>query len=118
MTHTPDFRVGMSGWVYRPWRGVFYPKGLRQSDELAYASARVNSIELNGSFYSLQKPSSWESWRDGTPDGFVFSVKAPRFITHIKRIRDIAEPLRTSSPPGCSPSASSSVRSCGSSHPI
>jgi len=87
------YYVGMSGWTYEPWRGDFYPKGLRQADELAYASEHVNSIELNGSFYSLQKPASWQKWRDGTPEGFVFSVKAPRFITHIKRLDDVAEPV-------------------------
>lgn len=87
------FYVGMSGWTYEPWRGDFYPKGLRQADELAYASEQVNSIELNGSFYSLQKPASWQKWRDSTPEGFVFSVKAPRFITHIRRLDDVAEPV-------------------------
>ena len=85
--------VGISGWTYAPWRGVFYPKGLRQADELDYASHRVTSIEINGSFYSLQMPTSWMSWRDGTPDGFLFAVKAPRFITHIKRLTDIDEPV-------------------------
>ena len=85
--------VGMSGWTYAPWRGEFYPKGLRQADELDYASHHVSSIEINGSFYALQKPSSWISWREGTPDGFLFSVKAPRFITHIKRLEDVAEPV-------------------------
>jgi len=85
--------VGMSGWTYAPWRGEFYPKGLRQADELRYASEHVTSIELNGSFYSLQKPSSWMKWRDETPDDFVFSVKAPRFITHIRRLDDVAEPI-------------------------
>jgi len=87
------YYVGMSGWTYEPWRGDFYPKGLRQADELAYASEHVTSIELNGSFYSLQKPASWQKWRDGTPEDFVFSVKAPRFITHIKRLDDVAEPV-------------------------
>jgi uncharacterized protein YecE (DUF72 family) len=88
-----QFYVGMSGWTYAPWRGEFYPRGLRQADELSYASAQVNSIELNGSFYSLQKPTSWTTWRDSTPDDFVFSVKAPRFITHIRRLDDVAEPV-------------------------
>jgi uncharacterized protein YecE (DUF72 family) len=83
----------MSGWTYAPWRGEFYPKGLRQADELEYASTHVNSIELNGSFYSLQKPASWQKWRAETPDDFVFSVKAPRFITHIRRLDDVAEPV-------------------------
>ena len=89
----PRARVGVSGWVYPPWRGVFYPKGLRQSDELAYASSHLTSIEINGSFYSLQRPASWIRWRDGTPDDFVFSVKGPRFITHMKRLGDIDLPL-------------------------
>jgi len=89
----PEARIGISGWVYAPWRGVFYPTGLRQADELAYASSHVTSIELNGSFYSLQKPASYRRWRDQTPPGFVFSVKGPRFITHIKRLGDIDLPL-------------------------
>jgi uncharacterized protein YecE (DUF72 family) len=88
-----EFRVGISGWVYPPWRGMFYPKGLAQKSELAYASSRVNSIEINGSFYSLHKPSSWQNWRDSTPDDFVFSAKGARFITHIKRLEDVDKPL-------------------------
>ncbi|HEX6954231.1 MAG TPA: DUF72 domain-containing protein [Agromyces sp.] len=88
-----EARVGISGWRYRPWRGVFYPTGLRQADELAYAAERMTSIELNGSFYSLQRPMSWVRWRDGTPDGFVFAVKGPRFITHVKRLGDVDAPL-------------------------
>ncbi|GAA1056087.1 hypothetical protein GCM10017608_12570 [Agromyces luteolus] len=88
-----DARIGISGWRYAGWRGVFYPSGLRQADELAYAAARMTSIELNGSFYALQRPASWQRWRDGTPDGFVFSVKGPRFVTHVKRLRDVDAPL-------------------------
>lgn len=88
-----EARIGISGWRYRPWRGVFYPKGLRQADELAYAAERMTSIELNGSFYSLQRPASWLRWRDGTPEGFVFAVKGPRFITHVKRLGDVDAPL-------------------------
>ncbi|MBM7505622.1 DUF72 domain-containing protein [Agromyces aurantiacus] len=88
-----EARVGISGWLYRGWRGAFYPNGLRQADELAYASARMTSIEVNGSFYSLQRPANWHRWRDGTPDGFVFAVKGPRFVTHIKRLRDVEAPL-------------------------
>jgi uncharacterized protein YecE (DUF72 family) len=72
---------------------VFYPKGLVQRDELAYASRHFPSIELNGSFYSLQRPESYARWRDATPHGFVFAVKAPRFITHVRRLRDIDAPL-------------------------
>lgn len=81
--------IGMSGWVYAPWRGVFYPKGLRQKDELAYASAHVTSIEINGSFYGLAKPASWTSWYAGTPEGFVFAVKGPRLVTHLYLLRNI-----------------------------
>lgn len=88
-----EARVGISGWRYRNWRGDFYPKGLRQADELAYAAERLTSIEVNGSFYSLQRPANWVRWRDGTPDDFVFAVKGPRFITHIKRLGDVEAPL-------------------------
>lgn len=86
-------RIGISGWRYAPWRGVFYPKDLPQRAELEYASRQVASIELNGSFYSLQRPSSYARWRADTPRGFVFAVKGPRFITHIKRLRDVDGPL-------------------------
>ena len=85
--------IGISGWRYAPWRGDFYPKGLTQKRELQFASRAVNSIEINGSFYALQRPERYAQWRDETPDGFVFSVKAPRFITHIRRLRDIHKPL-------------------------
>lgn len=88
-----EARIGISGWRYAGWRGAFYPKGLRQADELAYAAERMTSIELNGSFYSLQRPTSWTRWRDGTPGGFVFAVKGPRFVTHVKRLRDVDAPL-------------------------
>lgn len=93
MTRSARARIGISGWVYPPWRGVFYPKGLRQADELAYAAERVDSVEVNGSFYSLQKPASWVRWRDATPPGFVFAVKGPRFITHVKRLSGFEAPL-------------------------
>jgi uncharacterized protein YecE (DUF72 family) len=85
--------IGISGWRYTPWRGEFYPKGLTQSRELQFASRAVNSIEINGSFYALQRPERYAQWYADTPAGFVFSVKAPRFITHIKRLRDIHKPL-------------------------
>ncbi|HEV7204536.1 MAG TPA: DUF72 domain-containing protein [Jatrophihabitans sp.] len=80
-------RVGISGWTYPPWRGVFYPKGLPQRSELGYAAGRLATIEINGSFYSLQHPSSYRSWHDQTPDDFVFAVKGGRFITHMKKLR-------------------------------
>ena len=86
-------RVGISGWTYPPWRGVFYPKGLPQRRELEFASHRLTSIEVNGSFYALQKPESWQAWRAETPDGFLFSVKGGRFITHMKKLNDVAVPL-------------------------
>ena len=86
-------RIGISGWRYPPWRGVFYPKDLVQRDELRYASRHFSSIELNGSFYSLQTPHSYARWREQTPRGFVFAVKAPRFITHVKRLRGVGVPL-------------------------
>lgn len=88
-----EIRIGISGWRYGPWRKDFYPKGLRQDDELAFASRAVNSIEINGSFYSLQTPERYERWRDDTPEDFVFSVKGPRYITHGRRLKDIEEPL-------------------------
>jgi uncharacterized protein YecE (DUF72 family) len=86
-------RVGISGWRYPPWRGEWYPKGLPQRLELEYSSGRLNSIELNGSFYSLQKPENYVAWHDATPEGFVFSVKGGRFITHLKRLNDVEVPL-------------------------
>jgi uncharacterized protein YecE (DUF72 family) len=85
--------IGISGWRYTPWRGGFYPKGLTQKRELQFASRAVNSIEINGSFYALQRPERYAQWYSETPPGFVFSVKAPRFITHIRRLRDIHKPL-------------------------
>ena len=81
-------RIGISGWRYKPWRGVFYPPGLPQRRELEYASGAMDSIEINGSFYSLQAPHSWKQWRDATPEDFVFSVKGPRYLTHMLRLRE------------------------------
>ncbi|HEX7369232.1 MAG TPA: DUF72 domain-containing protein [Rhodanobacteraceae bacterium] len=86
-------RIGISGWRYAPWRGVFYPKDLVQRAELHYASRRFPSIELNGSFYSLQTPRSYARLYEQTPRGFRFAVKAPRFITHVRRLREIEAPL-------------------------
>jgi uncharacterized protein YecE (DUF72 family) len=88
-----QIRIGMSGWRYEPWRGTFYPKDLTQKRELEYASRKLNSIELNGSFYSLQRPASWKLWYGQTPDDFVFSVKGGQFITHLKRLKEIEIPL-------------------------
>ena len=88
-----DIHIGISGWRYVPWRGDFYPEGLVQKHELRFASRAVSSIEINGSFYALQKPESYASWYAETPEGFVFSVKGPRFITHVRRLRDVEKPL-------------------------
>ena len=92
MKHVP--RVGISGWTYAPWRKTFYPAGLAQRRELEFASRQVNSIEINGAFYSLARPSSFEAWYAATPADFVFSVKAHRFITHIKKLNHVEEPIR------------------------
>ena len=86
-------RVGTSGWRYPPWRRTFYPEGLAQRRELEHLSRRVDTIEINGSFYSLQQPSSWQAWARETPDDFVFAVKGPRFVTHMKQLRDVATPV-------------------------
>jgi uncharacterized protein YecE (DUF72 family) len=88
-----ETRVGISGWRYPPWRGVFYPNKLAQHRELEYASRQVNSIELNGSFYSLQDAQSYKNWYTQTPPDFLFSVKGSRYITHIRRLKDVQIPL-------------------------
>lgn len=88
-----EIRIGISGWRYEPWRGVFYPMGLAQKRELAFASRQLGSIEINGSFYSLQHPSSWRQWRDETPEDFVFAVKGPKYLTHHLRLKEPATPL-------------------------
>jgi uncharacterized protein YecE (DUF72 family) len=82
-------RIGISGWNYPKWRKDFYPEGLAQKNELAYASRAVDTIEVNGSFYSLLRPEPVERWRRETPVGFVFSVKGSRFITHMKKLRGV-----------------------------
>ena len=85
--------VGISGWSYARWRGDFYPADLPQRRELEYAAARMSSVELNGSFYSLQRPSSYRAWAKQTPPDFVLAVKGSRFITHLKRLVDVEQPL-------------------------
>lgn len=85
--------VGVSGWRYPSWRGDFYPRGLTQSRELEYVASHMNSVELNGSFYSLQRPSSYERWRDSTPADFVFAVKGGRFITHMLALKNTEQAL-------------------------
>src|SRR6266480_3182880 len=88
-----DIRIGISGWRYGPWRGTFYPEKLQQRRELEYASCKLNSIEINGSFYSLQRPKNYLEWYEQTPKNFVFAVKGSRFITHMKRLNDVKIPL-------------------------
>jgi len=83
-------RVGIGGWNFAPWRGSFYPKGLVQAQELHFASRALTAIEINSTFYGLQKPATFQKWHDETPDGFVFSVKAPRFVMLRKRLAESA----------------------------
>jgi uncharacterized protein YecE (DUF72 family) len=84
MTQSGKLRFGIGGWTFEPWRGVFYPEGLRQADELAYAASKLTAIEINGTYYSSFKPDSWAKWREATPAGFKFAVKASRFCTNRK----------------------------------
>ncbi|MEH6664881.1 MAG: DUF72 domain-containing protein [Brevundimonas sp.] len=86
-----DIHIGVGGWTYEPWRGVFYPEGLVQKRELEYAASKLTSIEINGTYYSTFKPDSWRKWRDETPDGFVFSVKASRYCTNRKVLSEGGE---------------------------
>lgn len=86
--------VGIGGWTFEPWRGVFYPDDLTQKRELEYASRQLTSIEINGTYYSSFKPASWAKWRDETPDGFVFAVKASRFCTNRKVLADAGESVQ------------------------
>ena len=86
-------RIGIGGWTYAPWRGVFYPDKLPQKRELEYAGAHLTSIEINGTYYGSQKPESFAKWRDETPDDFVFSLKAPRFATNRRVLADAGETI-------------------------
>src|SRR5437588_739928 len=99
-------RVGIGGWVFEPWRGVFYPKGLPQARELAHASRQLASIEINGTFYATQKPDSFLRWADETPDDVVISLQGPRYSTP-RRVSAEARPQRTSeaAPTGYTPAA-------------
>lgn len=84
-----QIRVGLSGWLYPRWRGVFYPAGLAQKRELEFAASQFSSLEVNGTFYSLKRPDAFRAWHAATPDNFVFSIKGSRYITHMLRLRDI-----------------------------
>jgi uncharacterized protein YecE (DUF72 family) len=83
-----QIRIGIGGWTFEPWRGVFYPQGLPQAKELEYASRQLTSIEINGTYYGSQSPETFRKWRDSTPEGFVFSVKGSRFCTNRKVLKD------------------------------
>src|SRR6478752_2713797 len=84
-------RAGIGGWTFEPWRGVFYPEGLKHADELAYASRHLTTLEINSTYYSSQKPESFAKWAAATPDGFVFTLKASRFCTNRKVLSEAGE---------------------------
>jgi uncharacterized protein YecE (DUF72 family) len=89
-----QIRIGIGGWNFEPWRGVFYPEGLAQAKELAYASSRLTSIEINSTFYGSQKPESFRKWAATVPDGFVFSVKGPRFATNRRVLAEAGDSVK------------------------
>jgi uncharacterized protein YecE (DUF72 family) len=93
MSRTGDVRIGISGWTYKPWRGVFYPSGLPQKHELQYAAEHFRSVEINGTFYGLQHPKNFQSWYEATPPDFVFAIKGSRYLTHMLRLTKIETPL-------------------------
>src|SRR5215470_9123274 len=86
-------RVGIGGWTFAPWRGTFYPKGLAQTRELQHASRHLTSIEINGTFYSTQKPASFRKWAAETPDDFLFSLKGSRYVTHRRVLAEAGESI-------------------------
>ncbi|MBS7556579.1 DUF72 domain-containing protein [Ancylobacter dichloromethanicus] len=90
--HGP-IRIGVGGWTFEPWRGVFYPEGLTQKRELEYAGSKLTAIEINGTYYGSQKPESFARWRAETPDGFVFSLKGPRFTTNRRVLGEAGESI-------------------------
>jgi uncharacterized protein YecE (DUF72 family) len=93
MSTRSDIRIGVSGWTYTPWRGAFYPKGLPQRRELAYIASKFNSVEINGSFYGMQVPSSFQNWAAAVPGDTLFAVKGPRFLTHMLKLNRPETPL-------------------------
>jgi len=93
MPKTSRIRIGISGWRYPPWRGTFYPRALPQRAELQFAATVFSVIEINGTFYSLQRPESYVQWYRQTPADFVFSLKGPRYVTHMRRLREVEQPL-------------------------
>jgi uncharacterized protein YecE (DUF72 family) len=93
--HPGSIRVGIGGWTFEPWRGVFFPTGLAHAKELAYAAGKLTTIEVNGTYYSSQKPATFAKWAKETPDGFVFSLKASRFCTNRKVLADAGPSVET-----------------------
>jgi len=89
-----QIRIGIGGWTFEPWRGVFYPKGLAHSKELAYASERLTSIEVNGTFYRTQTPATYRKWASEVPKGFVFSLKGPRFATNRRVLAEAGDSIK------------------------
>src|SRR2546423_10913670 len=94
MKSSGRIHVGVGGWNFPPWRGVFYPKGLVQAKELSYAASRLTSIEINATFYGSQKPETFRKWAREVPDGFVFSVKGPRFATNRRVLAEAGDSLK------------------------
>jgi uncharacterized protein YecE (DUF72 family) len=93
MPRAGKVRVGIGGWTFEPWRGAFYPKGLAHAKELAYASSKLTTIEINGTFYRTQTPATFAKWRQHVPDGFVFSVKGPRYVVQKRVLAEAGESL-------------------------
>ncbi len=93
-TSGPQLRIGCSGWNYASWKGRFYPEGLRVADWLNYYTSRFDTVEVNNTFYRLPSPGTFADWRDATPDSFIMAVKASRYLTHLKRLRDPEEPVQ------------------------
>jgi uncharacterized protein YecE (DUF72 family) len=94
MSASGTVRIGVGGWSYAPWRETFYPEGVTQKNELAYAAGRLTAIEINATFYRSQKPQTFAAWRDAVPDGFVFTLKAPRYATNRKVLAEAGESVR------------------------
>ena len=93
MVNHGDIRIGVSGWTYRPWRGNFYPKGVAQKRELQFAARQFNALEINGTFYGMQTPKAFRQWAEAVPEGFVFAVKGPRYLTHMLKLTNPEPPL-------------------------